>query len=114
MRKGDVAMFFCPVCYYDKMREAPADFNICECCGTEFGNDDEVYTHADLRADWIARGANWFYGQSPRTWNPWGQLAEAKASLPYNVSVQFTASLFDLAEVEHYAIAASDNLALAA
>ena len=33
-------MFQCPVCGYDQLPGPPANFSICSCCGTEFGNDD--------------------------------------------------------------------------
>ena len=39
------------------MQDPPRDYNICECCGTEFGNDDDVHTHEVLRVQWIDTGA---------------------------------------------------------
>jgi hypothetical protein len=53
-------MFNCPVCYYDKMPDAPNDYNICPCCGIEFENDDERMSHSELRDRWITSGAYWF------------------------------------------------------
>lgn len=82
-------MFTCPVCYYDKMPDPAAEYNICPCCGTEFGNDDENTTHSELRARWISRGARWFFRQPPPRWNPWAQLNDAYVSLPYHVEVSF-------------------------
>lgn len=77
-------MYTCPVCYYTKMREAPADYNICECCGTEFGNDDEFTSHDELREEWAAAGAPWFFRNPPVGWNPWTQLLNANVGLlPY-------------------------------
>jgi len=52
----------------------PADYHICPCCGTEFGNDDADFSHAQLREMWIAGGAHWFFGQPSGNWNPWMQL----------------------------------------
>ena len=52
----------------------PRDYDICPCCGTEFGNDDVEYALEDLRNAWIANGAQWFYEQPPADWNPWLQL----------------------------------------
>lgn len=72
-------MFTCPVCFFDKMAYPPREYNICECCGTEFENDDEYQTHEELRADWEAKGGAWFFENPPRNWNPWIQLYQANA-----------------------------------
>src|SRR5437879_5687512 len=64
----------CPVCAYPSLPFPPTNYYICPSCGTEFGNDDEDRTHAELRADWIARGAPWFFKEPPVDWNPWWQL----------------------------------------
>jgi hypothetical protein len=77
--------FTCPVCYYVGMQDPPMDYNICECCGTEFGNDDEMYSYGELRAQWIAGGTKWFFGNPPVGWNPWSQLLAANVGqLPYD------------------------------
>ena len=52
--------YTCPVCSYYPMADPPRDWNICPCCGTEFGNDDYDRTHAELRAAWEAKGRPWF------------------------------------------------------
>lgn len=70
MRGGSIAMYTCRVCFFEGMTEPPQDCNICECCGTEFGNDDEDLTYEELRARWIASGAKWFFGEPPIGWNP--------------------------------------------
>jgi hypothetical protein len=67
----------CPVCAYDHLTYPPADYHICPCCGTEFGNDDAEFSHDQLREMWVAGGAFWFFGKAPEGWNPWTQLAEA-------------------------------------
>jgi hypothetical protein len=67
-------MFTCPVCYFENMPDPPADFNICPCCGTEFGIDDESLSFTELRGQWVADGSRWFYGSSPEGWRPWRQL----------------------------------------
>lgn len=36
-----------------------ASFEICSCCGTEFGYDDATRSHAELRAAWIEGGMKW-------------------------------------------------------
>jgi len=74
----------CPVCFYDNMPNAPQDYHICPCCGTEFGNDDQERTHEQLRQFWISTGAKWFFREPPPLWNPWLQLSLAGARLPYS------------------------------
>ncbi|MDQ2808250.1 MAG: hypothetical protein M3Z04_15260 [Chloroflexota bacterium] len=69
----------CPVCGYDKLADPPTDYNICECCGTEFGYHDARRTHGELRQQWIAAGMKWHYPllPPPPNWNPLQQLAQA-------------------------------------
>ena len=64
----------CPVCLFSGLPYPPADYHICPCCGTEFGNEDQELTHAQLRDIWIAHGANWFFGAPTADWNPYMQL----------------------------------------
>jgi hypothetical protein len=68
--------YTCPVCGYDKLDEAPDNWNICDCCGTEFGYHDATASFADLRQKWIAAGANWWFEESgpPAYWSPVAQL----------------------------------------
>jgi hypothetical protein len=63
------------------MQDPPRDYNICECCGTEFGNDDESVSHEELRARWVAGGARWFFRSAPVGWNPWAQLFMANVGM---------------------------------
>jgi hypothetical protein len=67
-------MHTCPVCFFDDMPYPAAEYNICPCCGTEFGNDDEGHSHAELRQQWIGGGAKWFFGEPPLGWDAWIQL----------------------------------------
>ena len=69
----------CPICGYDRMTRPPADFYICPCCGTEFGNDDFETSHAELRRRWLQSGAPWFSYATPRPplWNQYEQLSRA-------------------------------------
>jgi len=67
--------FTCPVCFYDALPYPPADYHICPCCGTEFGNDDVEQSYEELRNAWVDGGAHWFFGQAPADWNAWAQLA---------------------------------------
>lgn len=69
--------YVCPVCGYDKMHEAPyysngdASFDLCLCCGFQFGVDDDVEiengkfltrkeSHVLYRDNWIKDGAKVF------------------------------------------------------
>lgn len=67
----------CPVCFFDKMPYPANDYNICPCCGTEFGNDDVDYTLEELRESWIENDCPWFYEEPPEGWNPYLQLVNA-------------------------------------
>jgi hypothetical protein len=72
----------CPVCGYGGLSEPPynqfgsASFDICSCCGTEFGNDDFSITFEQLRNRWITNGMLWFSVSepSPEGWDPVTQL----------------------------------------
>lgn len=54
-------MYICPVCDYAELEYPPKDYNICDQCGTEFGNDDEILTHEQLRRKWVRKGRKFFY-----------------------------------------------------
>jgi hypothetical protein len=44
------------------MHDPANDYNICPQCGTEFGNDDDLVSHAELRQRWIDGGGRfWWY-----------------------------------------------------
>jgi len=78
-------LYVCPVCGYSHLDEAAYDgfgcasYNICPCCGTEFGYDDSVVAHADLRKKWISNGMQWWskHQLKPDGWDPNKQLKEA-------------------------------------
>jgi hypothetical protein len=72
--------YTCPVCFYDGLPEPPENYEICVCCGTEFGNDDEFRSHAELREEWIRNGCAWFFQQPPAGWSASAQLARGIAS----------------------------------
>jgi hypothetical protein len=80
-------IYKCPVCAFAQMPYPPADYNICPCCGTEFGIDDDFASYLELRDDWLRRGGKWFGETKPYTrpafWNAWNQLESA--GFPYNV-----------------------------
>jgi hypothetical protein len=73
--------FTCTVCFYEGLDSPPRNYEICPCCGTEFGSDDEILTHAQLREQWIRRSGPWFFGAPPKLWNPWLQLMRAGQQL---------------------------------
>ena len=86
----------CPVCAYADLPYQPTDYNICPCCGTEFGNDDSILSHDELRAQWLANGAGWFFGNPPIGWNPYMQLLKGQLRFevpPVSVTVAPTENM---------------------
>lgn len=70
--------YICPVCGYSELDEPPYDletnapsFNICPCCGCEYGYDDATpQAKTNYRKKWIAQGANWFKpDRKPVSWD---------------------------------------------
>lgn len=78
----------CLVCAYDQMPHPPSGYNICPCCGVEYGLDDAFDSHEQLRDEWLAAGAPWFSQvvpyDRPANWDAWEQLEYA--GLPYTVA----------------------------
>ena len=74
-------LYLCPVCGYG-MHEPPANYNICPCCGTEFGIHDVNASIQELRAVWAHRGCKWWSHSEPEppNWNPYQQLAHLEAA----------------------------------
>lgn len=100
-------MFHCPCCGYEgldcpayqnlgpppwprdvkppySVHFGPASYDVCACCGFEFGFDDEPggdvtpITIDKYLDDWIRRGCAWFTSSSrPDNWNLDEQLAKA-------------------------------------
>ncbi len=60
-----------------------ASFDICDCCGVEFGYEDSTPAAvAAYRSGWIARGLPWFKpARKPADWNGARQLARIGAVL---------------------------------
>jgi len=62
-------------------------YEVCSCCGFEFGNDDEQGTGApisfeDYREEWIADGCQWFDESArPDGWSVDAELAGAGLNL---------------------------------
>lgn len=71
--------YTCPVCGYLEMPNPPEDYNICSCCGTEFGYEDIELTHEQLRGKWMYDGYPWFstFTKPPAGWSARGQLRKA-------------------------------------
>jgi len=69
----------CLVCGYRAMPYPAVPYNICPCCGTEFGVDDRSIDYPTLRHDWIVEGMPWFDDITfpPRDWSPTVQLITA-------------------------------------
>ena len=101
----------CPVCGYGGLQQAPyaylnrlpvpdgfgppydlslglPSYEVCDCCGFEFGNDDEPGTakgisFEDYRQDWLSEGAPWFSpSKRPPDWSLEAQLASAGLPSP--------------------------------
>jgi len=77
----------CKVCAYPQMPHPPNDYNICPCCGVEYGLDDAFESHAELRDEWLLAGGPWFSEVNPflrpANWDAWSQLD--LADFPYTV-----------------------------
>ena len=74
--------YSCPVCGYDKLRQPAEDHTICRCCGIQFGYDDSVVSHSQLRQEWIEKGGKWWSRREspPPGWTAEGQLRAAGLS----------------------------------
>jgi hypothetical protein len=87
MREKEVSgMHTCPVCWFANLPYPATDYNICPCCGTEFGNDDDVSTWDELREIWIAKGMQWFFGHPPYGWSAEAQLLNAGFGVKFGAS----------------------------
>jgi hypothetical protein len=72
--------YTCPVCAYPEMSDPIEEGNICPCCGTEFGYDDDLgVTYRQLRDLWINGGMTWFspVRRPAADWSPVRQLVDA-------------------------------------
>jgi uncharacterized protein (DUF983 family) len=72
-------MHTCPVCFYGALAFDPADqnYDICHCCGTEFGVEDAGgFSYEEIRAKWVAAGSRWFSSvvHPPVNWDAVEQL----------------------------------------
>lgn len=76
----------CLVCGFPHLTEPPrpksggGSFEICPCCGYQFGvdDDDEQIPYEKARADWLHQGMPWKSASPPpRHWDPKSQLNQA-------------------------------------
>lgn len=79
--------YICPICGYDKLDESPYDetgepsFEICPCCGIEFGCDLENFhiSENEYRKKWLSKGGIWFDPcEQPEEWDLELQLKNIK------------------------------------
>ncbi|MBM7569923.1 hypothetical protein [Aquibacillus albus] len=68
----------CVICGYGNLNKAQYNsfgdptFEICDCCGFEsgFDDDDQGYSFATYRDEWLLSGATWFYiDTKPKDWS---------------------------------------------
>jgi hypothetical protein len=100
--------YLCPVCFYSGFNEPPEEFDICPCCGTEYGIDDFALSpedtsllHRQLRWQWVDNGAHWFDPGTPQPdgWNGIDQILRHPFAIrhtshtvqPFQMSVQYAA-----------------------
>lgn len=83
--------YICPVCGYAGLSEPAYDeygcasFEICSCCGFEYGFDDESegVSFEEYRENWINDGASWFsVKHRPKSWSLEKQLLNIGMILP--------------------------------
>jgi hypothetical protein len=82
--------YVCPVCGF-LLSYPPEDFNICPSCGVEFGAETSVYSIAELRNNWLNRGANWSSLVTPRP-KGWDVLTQLRNLFPAPVPLLTTAT----------------------
>lgn len=82
--------YTCHVCGYPELSEPPwgedgqsSSFNICPCCGVEFGYEDATeIALLKYRQQWISSGGKWFDTQlKPNDWDMKKQLRNIKIIL---------------------------------
>lgn len=84
----------CPICGYeldvDPWKDNIPTYDICPCCGIEFGYEDfrptseeRIPRHAELRQKWIDDGMPWWSKSNPPSvpWDPREQLKRIGVSI---------------------------------
>lgn len=76
-----MAKYLCPVCGYPELDEPPylngqASFEICPCCGYEFGyNDPNPASKETFLRNWVRMGTPWATPSlKPKKWDAKAQL----------------------------------------
>jgi len=85
-----ISSHLCPVCGFPDLDKPAYDshgcasFGVCPSCGTEFGYDDSLKTHLQLRCDWVRDGMRWRSQATaePPGWTAIAQLKRAGMRLP--------------------------------
>ncbi len=94
-----VQSYKCPTCGFPELEEPAWDpntgvpsFDICPCCGCEFGYDDATPEARErYRKQWISNGALWFEPRlKPVGWNLREQLYGI--GYPLDIDVEFSAT----------------------
>jgi len=110
--------YICPCCGYTELEQPPyrempvppfegalppppyaphfgdPSYEVCDCCGFEFGYDDEPGTaapvsFAEYLGEWIADGAEWFVPEKrPPHWDLHTQLASAGIAWPAGAALR--------------------------
>jgi hypothetical protein len=70
------------------MHYGDPSYDVCDCCGFEYGNDDEPLlgvrgsSFEEYRREWIGRGCPWFdVDKRPKSWSLSEQLSRAGISV---------------------------------
>ena len=80
--------YLCPVCGYPELDDPAYDeygcssYEICPCCGTQFGYDDTEKSHFQLRVEWVQQGGRWWSStlETTENWDAERQLFKAGLS----------------------------------
>lgn len=77
--------YVCLVCGYPELTKPYGDFfrpsyEICPCCGYQYGYDDYIWTPIDRRQKWMDDGMRWWsHDGPPDDWDPQQQLRRLEA-----------------------------------
>ena len=81
-------IYQCPVCGFIGLTRpaysagGESSFEICPCCGVQFGYDDVSLSFEELRSRWIQRGMHWSSTAftPPDNWDPDAHVAPLVAT----------------------------------
>ncbi len=86
------AKFQCPICGCHELEKPPrspttgGSYEICPCCGFEFGydDDDQGISDAEWRRRWVAKDMRWWSRarRPPPGWDPIEQLRRLASANP--------------------------------